>query len=95
MIKPGEQIVLTPKRETEQFHWNILSHLNVLEILVHTIASGNAVAFVEVEIRAEHVLIEPHLRKCVQEALVVVISHPTAILDLADHVSYSVPGYAL
>lgn len=97
VTKPVEQIVaiLIPKRLTEQFYWNLLSHLNILEILIHIIASGNAIAFVEVEISAEHVLIEPHLRKCVQEAFVIVISHPPAILDLADHVAHSVPGHTL
>lgn len=71
------------------------SHLNVLVVMLQACAPGNAVALVEKEIRAEHVLVEPHLGKRVQEAFVVVIGHSTSILDLADHVPHGVPGHAL
>lgn len=66
-------------------------HLNVCQILVNTGAFRDAVASVEVEGRAKHVLTEPHLGKGVEEALVIVISHTATILNLSDHVPHCGP----
>lgn len=68
-----------------------VTHLNICKILVNIGTFGDAVALIEVEGRAKHVLTEPHLGKGVEEALVIVISHTATVLNLSYHVSHCVP----
>lgn len=63
--------------------------------MVHVGTLGNAVAFVEIEVRSKHVFTEPDLGEGVEQTLVIIVCHPTAILDLPDHVAHCVPGYTL
>ena len=67
------------------------THLDVCQILVHTAAFRDAVTLVEVEGRSKHFLTEPHLRKGIEEVLVIVVSHTASVLNLSDHVSHCVP----
>ena len=71
------------------------SHLDVSQVLVQAGAARHAVALVEVEVGAEHVLAEPHAGEGVEQPLVVVVRHAAAVLDLADHVAHRVPRHAL
>lgn len=58
-------------------------------------ALGDDIALVEVKLRAEHVLTEPHTTECIKQAFVKVICHTATILNLPKHIAYTNPIHTL
>ena len=57
--------------------------------------SAHSLTGVEGEVVSEHVLAEPNSCVGVEQTFVIVVSHSTTVLHLADHIAYGHPVHAL
>lgn len=77
---------------TNSWSW---TNLYKLKVVIHRVALRNTVSSGKAEIRSKHVFTEPHLSKCVQQSLIIVVSDSASILNLSYHVADSTPGDTL
>lgn len=69
--------------------------VDIIDESLQTLRARHLVALVELKGIGQQWFAEPHRGECGKQTLVKVIGHPTAVLDLTNHVDQGLPGDAL